>query len=124
MPTSAYVPFNYAQPNQGQTGASAIDSTRANLQTLQHALVMGGMPGWSCASSAPYDAPPQVVYTNLALAAEKIKLVFTRTSGIITKVRFYYSSDTGVSYVLITRLLITYDGSNNFVSSTYDNVDA
>jgi len=131
----AYTPFDKTVPDaSSQSIAEVTTTTRENFAAMRDALVtFGSMPGWSAEAQdsdgtnppTTPDKPYQWVYSR---GTERVKVVPTygTTGGAtdcVEEAVFYYSSDSGVNYSLMSdtdypnaKLTITYN-SDSIVTS-------
>lgn len=127
----AYTPFNSSAPTTGgsptPTRQATIDAIRTNLMALRDVLAAGGfVQGFDYSwSGGTVDEPTNIFYKR---GVEWIKVVLTwgttgGEDGNITKMAFYYSSNSGVGYDNMADdagefvLTISYD-ANGYVNST------
>ena len=119
MPTPAYTALDTTKPTTAQTRQAAVDSMRLNMQALRDRMVAAMSLGAAYSiSTGAADAPTEIL---LKLGTEWWKggMTYGSTgggSGNVEKEAWWYSSDSGTSYVAVL-----FEGGTNFVTNyAYD----
>ena len=122
----AYAAFNATKPVVGDTRQVAVDYMRTNLDALRDILcATGQVQGFNYSVATGTNAKPtQVLFKR---SAEWIKVDLTYDGNdLVTKVAFYYSSNSGGAYdpmADVTNgyyvLTITYDGNFDVSATTW-----
>lgn len=122
----AYTALDVSKPDAAtQNGTQVCQSIRDNLRGMRDMLAaMGMVQGFNYSvSGGTASEPAQQFYKR---GTEWIKVVLTWASGNVTKAAYYYSSNSGGAYDPMADasgsyvLNITYDGSLNVTSSTWN----
>lgn len=120
-----YAAFTASRPDVaagGATRSSEIGYARSNLTALADMLAaFAGMDNFNVTISAgTADVPTEVLATN---GSQVVKVALTYGSGVtadlVTVVTLSKSTDSGSTYSSIRTCTITYDGSGDFVSTTW-----
>lgn len=135
---SAFTAYDQTKPTTAQTRQAAIDAIRNDLFALAAVCVMtGAMPGWAytnsvtrgLASPGTADKPNILFFTQgTGGTTQWIKWVMTYdgTTGAVTKVAMYYSSDNEGTYANLVDssgnyvFHASYDASGNCTATTWD----
>ena len=121
----AYTPFNPDRPDVAAVGAtrlSEITHARNNLTALADMMAaFAAMDNFNLSISAgTADVPTEMLATN---GSQIVKIGFTYGSGVtadlVTVITISKSINTGGSYDSVRTCTIAYDGSGNFVSTTW-----
>ena len=129
-----YTTYSTAAPNISQTRQAAIDSIRYNLMALRDALVMGELMNWdmtagdsSSGTSPVFTTPPangsEPALVRFRNSPEEIMLWITWSTGVPTKIRYYYSptylSGYPANLAIIRAENISYDVNGNVTSTSW-----
>jgi hypothetical protein len=131
----AYTAYDATKPDQAtQNGVAFGNSTKNNLLALRDAIVaLGTVQGFNYYATGANPAEPSTVY--FKRGTECVKAVLTWSSGSVTKAAHYYaaneshasfpSSTNGTYEAMVDAsgyyvLNITYDGSGNPTSTTWN----
>ena len=121
----AYTPFNAARPDVAATGAtrtSEIDFARSNDTALADMLAsIGWMDNFNLSiTGGTALVPTQILATN---GTQRVKLDITYgsgvTAGLVTVIAVSKSINGGSSYSSVRTCTVAYDGSGNFLSTTW-----
>jgi len=119
----AYTAFNPALPDVAAgTRTAEITAARTNLTALMDLLAQLGNGYFFNISitASTSDGPTTVLYTN---GTQIVKKVITYgsgvTAGLPVTVVLSKSTDTGATYNSIATITYAYDGSGNFLTSTW-----
>lgn len=121
----AYTHFTAARPDVaagGATRTSEINYARSNDTALADMLTaFTGMRGFDVSITASTaDGPTTVLATNSNQIVKKVITYGTGiTAGLPVTIVYSKSVDTGATYDSIATCTIAYDGSGNFVSTTW-----
>ncbi len=136
--STTWTAYAQASPTTAQTRQVAVDAIRNNLFALAAiATLTGAMPGWAYTNSvtrglgSPGTASqPAIMFFTKGTGGttQWVKLVITYdgTTGAVTKVAMYYSSDNEGTYANLVDdsgnyvLHLSYDGSGNCTASSWD----
>jgi hypothetical protein len=135
---STFTAFDQTKPTTAQTRQAAIDSVRNDeFALLAFALLNGlAVPGWAYTNSVTRGlgspgtaAQPAKVFmtTGSGGTTQWVRgdLTYDGTTGAVTKIAFYYSSDNEGTYAQLgdgTNYVchLSYDGSGNLTSTSWD----
>lgn len=121
----SYTHFDAARPDVaagGATRTTEIGYARSNDVALADMLAaFAGMDNFNLSISAgTADVPTEMLATN---GSQIVKMGFTYGAGVtadlVTVITLSKSTDTGSTYSSIRTCTIAYDGSGNFVSTTW-----
>lgn len=131
----AYTALDQSKPTTAQTRQAAVDAIRTNQNALRDAVVaLGGVPGFDyiagTAGGGTAEQPSEMMFSR---GTERVYIVLTwgttgGSAGNVTKVAFYYSSDSGALYDPMADLAgkyvltLTYDANSNLVSTAWGSV--
>lgn len=117
--------FTTGKPDAGATGTPYTQSIRDNLSALREMLIAGGsIPGFDVAYTG--GPPTSIVYSEKTTVAAAdtptrgsgarifLRKTLTYTAGLVTKVRYEISADSGSSYSAWTDL-----AGNSYKNITY-----
>jgi len=121
----SYKIFEPSRPDVAASGATRtteITYTRENLTALMDLLAQGGIgQGFDISIvSSTSDGPTDVRYTNSNQIVKKnITYGSGATAGLPVTVELYKSTDTGATFIYMAQVDYAYDGSGNFLTSTW-----
>lgn len=121
MPTATYEKLDLQYPNTTPAVPRQQNMTkvRTNTAALRDMIVAGGMPyGWDMSLEGADPAKPDAYLFTFGTERIRAACTWGTTGGAannVTKAAFYYSSDSGVSYVPLK------DPNDNYVvTMTYN----
>ena len=126
----AYTPFNAAVPTVAQTRQAAVDAMRTNIQAMRDCLVGTGIvQGFNYSVSGGTASQPALLLYKRAAEWIKVALTWGSTGGEdgnVTKMAFYYSSDSGSNYYGMADVTngyyvctIAYDADGNVTTTAW-----
>lgn len=126
----AYDAYDVAKPDAAtQNGANFGEATRDNLRTLRDILAAGGLvQGFNYSVTGGTASQPATLLLKRSTEWIKVDLTWGSSGGSdgnVTKMAFYYSSNSGGAYDGMADLsgyyvlTLTYDASGNLTSTTW-----
>lgn len=123
----AYTPFNDQKPDPTvDNGTAAFTNTRTNLLALRDGVVTGRLVGWdvtafNSAETGPPNDLSQIPVIRYAKGVERLRdtITWDGSSGLPTKIKVEYSTDSGSTYSVIGTENYTWDAGYNFPATSW-----